>query len=129
METKRGSTQGRIDRPNKKIHCIKNKTMNFLQQLFGGRTKVDLKATIEEGAFLVDVRTRGEFLNGHVKGSVNIPLDSMPNQLGKFKNKKNIIVFCQSGGRSVQAKNILEQNGIANVINGGGWNNVNKFVK
>lgn len=103
--------------------------MNLFRQLFGGTATADLKSIIDEGAFLVDVRTAGEFANGHVKGSVNIPLDRVAGQLAKFKNKKNIIVFCQSGGRSVQAKNILEQNGITNVINGGGWNNVNKFVK
>jgi len=103
--------------------------MNLFKQLFGSTATADLRSIIEEGAFLVDVRTAGEFANGHVKGSVNIPLDRVAGQLAKFKNKKNIIVFCQSGGRSVQAKNILEQNGITNVINGGGWNNVNKFVK
>jgi len=78
---------------------------------------------------LVDVRTPGEFSSGHVKGSVNIPVDSIPNQLAKFKNKKNIIVFCRSGMRSSQAKNILKQNGFTNVINGGTWNNISQFVK
>ena len=103
--------------------------MNILQQLFGGGSKADIKATIAEGAFLVDVRTPGEFMDGHVKGSVNIPLDNLPHQLAKFKNKKNIVVFCRSGNRSAQAKTILVQNGIGNVINGGTWDHVNKFVK
>jgi phage shock protein E len=103
--------------------------MNILQQLFGGGTKTDLKATIAEGAFLVDVRTPGEFNTGHVKGSVNIPLDSLTQQIAKFKNKKNIIVFCRSGNRSGQAKTILEQNGFTNVVNGGTWEHVNQFVQ
>ena len=102
--------------------------MNIFQQLFGGYPKIDLKATIDEGAYLVDVRTKGEFAEGHVKGSINIPLDRVPGELAKFKNKKNIIVFCRSGGRSSQAKSILEQNGFTNVINGGTWNHVNQFV-
>ena len=102
--------------------------MNIFQQLFGGSPKIDLKATIDEGAYLVDVRTKGEFAEGHVKGSINIPLDRVPGELAKFKNKKNIIVFCRSGGRSSQAKSILEQNGFTNVINGGTWNHVNQFV-
>ena len=102
--------------------------MNIFQQLFGGGPKVDLKATIEEGAYLVDVRSPGEFADGHVKGSVNIPLDKITQQLSKFKNKKNIIVFCRSGSRSSQAKSILEQQGITNVINGGTWDHVNQFV-
>jgi rhodanese-related sulfurtransferase len=102
--------------------------MNIFKQLFGGGATVDLKGIIAEGAFLVDVRTAGEFAEGHVKGSVNIPLDRVQTQLGKFKNKKNIVVFCRSGGRSSQAKSILEQNGFTNVVNGGTWNNVNQYV-
>jgi len=103
--------------------------MGFFQQLFGGGQTADLKEIIEEGAFLVDVRTPGEFASGHVKGSVNIPLNTIPAQLPKFKNKKNIIVFCLSGGRSSQAKSILEQNGFTNVINGGTWLRVDQYVK
>lgn len=103
--------------------------MNLFQKLFSSTDAVDLKSIIGEGAFLVDVRTPGEFASGQVKGSVNIPLDSLPSQLSKFKNKKNIIVFCRSGARSEQAKSILIQNGIINVINGGSWDHVNQFVK
>jgi phage shock protein E len=90
--------------------------MNFLKQLFGGAPTADLKSLVDEGAFLVDVRSPGEFADGHVKGSVNIPLDRIVTQLGKFKDKKNIIVFCRSGNRSSMAKNLLEQNGIKNVV-------------
>ena len=103
--------------------------MNLFKQLFGGAAKADLKLIIDEGAFLVDVRTPGEFNSGHVKGSVNIPLDSITHQLAKFKNKKNIIVFCRSGNRSAQAKLILEQNGFTNVVNGDTWQDVNQYVQ
>lgn len=103
--------------------------MNIFQSLFGGGQTVDLKNVISEGAFLVDVRTPMEFAEGHVKGSVNIPLNNVASQLAKFKNKKNIVVFCRSGSRSSQAKSILEQNGFTNVINGGTWNHVGQFVK
>ena len=103
--------------------------MSIFGQLFGGSATVDLQEIINEGAFLVDVRTPGEFAAGHVKGSENIPLDTIPSQLNKFKDKKNIVVFCQSGGRSSQAQTILEQSGFANVVNGGTWNHVNQYVK
>lgn len=103
--------------------------MGLFSNLFGGGTTVDLQSIIDGGAFLVDVRTPGEFADGHVKGSVNIPLDKVTIEIEKFKNKKNIIVFCRSGNRSGQAKSILEQQGIANVINGGTWEAVNQYVK
>lgn len=103
--------------------------MNIFSQLFGRSQSVDLKPILKEGAYLVDVRTPGEFAQGHVKGSVNIPLDTIPSQLEKFKGKKNIVVFCRSGSRSSQAKNILEQNGFSPVINGGTWEDVNQYLK
>ncbi len=103
--------------------------MGIFSNLFGGGTTINLQSVIDEGAYLVDVRNPGEFAEGHVKGSVNIPLDRIQNELAKFKNKKNIIVFCRSGNRSSQAKSILEANGVKNVTNGGTWQQVNQYVK
>lgn len=101
--------------------------MNLFKQLFGGSPAVDLATLIKEGAFLVDVRTPGEFADGHAKGTINIPLDQISSQLSKFKNNKNIIVCCVSGGRSGQAKTILEKNGFTNVVNAGSWQNVAQY--
>lgn len=103
--------------------------MNIFQNLFGGGKTADLKAIIEQGAFLVDVREPSEFAGGSAKGAINIPLGSIAAELNKFKGKENIVVFCRSGNRSGQAKTILEQNGFKNVINGGTWQEVNHFTK
>ena len=103
--------------------------MNILNQFFSNTENSNLQKLISEGAFLVDVRTPEEFNGGNVKGSVNIPLDIISFQLEKFKDKKNIVVFCRSGNRSGQAKIILEHNGIANVTNGVTWDQVSVFVK
>ncbi|MEP7278365.1 MAG: rhodanese-like domain-containing protein [Bacteroidota bacterium] len=103
--------------------------MGLFSKLFGGNNTANLQSLINDGALLADVRTPVEFSEGHVTGSVNIPLDKVAVQLTKFKDKKHIIVFCRSGGRSSQAKLILEQNGFANVTNGGSWTNVRQFVK
>ena len=103
--------------------------MNILNQFFSNTENSNLQKLISEGAFLVDVRTPEEFNGGKVKGSVNIPLDIISFQLEKFKDKKNIVVFCRSGNRSGQAKVILEQNGITNVTNGGTWEQVSVLVK
>ena len=103
--------------------------MSLFQNLFGGGKIADLKAIIEQGAFLVDVREPGEFAGGTAKGAVNIPLGSVAVELNKFKGKENIVVFCRSGNRSGQAKTILEQNGFKNVINGGTWVEVNHFIE
>jgi phage shock protein E len=104
------------------------KMMSFLKKLFSNKEDNKMQEIINN-AFLVDVRTPQEFAEGNVEGSVNIPLNNLPNELSKFKNKNSIIVFCRSGNRSEQAKIILEQNGFANVVNGGTWQNVHSLIK
>ena len=104
--------------------------MGIFGNIFGGNSNNDnLGTLVNDGAFLVDVRTPGEFAEGNVKGSVNIPLDQVQNQLAKFKDKENIVVFCRSGNRSGQAKSILEQNGFNNVTNGGTWQDILSILK
>ena len=88
----------------------------------------NLAQIVNDGAFLVDVRSPLEFSSEKVKGSVNIPVDQIQNHLAKFKDKANIVVFCRSGARSSQAKAILERNGITNVTNGGTWQNVESLL-
>ena len=100
----------------------------FKKLLGGSINDQQLKEVIHQNAFLVDVRTPGEFTSGSAKGAVNVPLDRLENQLEKFKGKENIIVFCKSGNRSGQAKRILEKNNFRNVINGGSWQNVQTLL-
>ena len=76
-------------------------------------------------ATIVDVRSEGEFASGHVAGSINIPLDTVPNKVEEFKNmSKPLVLCCLSGGRSGKATAFLQQNGVDEVYNGGGWADV-----
>lgn len=83
----------------------------------------------QENVLLVDVRTPEEFGEGNVKGSINIPVDSIEQNLDKFRNQEQIVVFCKSGKRSTKAKSILEEHGFTNIINGGSWQDINALVK
>lgn len=100
----------------------------IIANLFKHNESPELKSAIQNGGFLVDVRTPAEFDAGHVQGSVNIPLDKITQHLNDFINKKQIIVFCETGRRSGQAKTILKRSGISSVINGGSWSDINKLV-
>jgi len=76
-------------------------------------------------ATIIDVRTPGEFMMGNVKGSINIPLDEVSSRVEEFKNiQGNVVLCCASGGRSGQATMFLQQNGLSNVYNGGGWQTI-----
>jgi phage shock protein E len=72
-------------------------------------------------ASVVDVRTPGEYLDGHYPGAINIPLNELPQRLDDFKEmKKPIVAYCKSGARSEMAVSVLKQNGFNEVYNGGG---------
>ncbi len=76
---------------------------------------------------IVDVRTPGEFMGGHVAGSINIPLNELPHRVDEFKNMKKVILCCASGGRSMQATGFLRAQGV-NCENGGSWLAVNNSI-
>lgn len=78
------------------------------------------KELISTGAVLVDVRTSGEFSNGHIKGAKSLPLDSLSRITKKIAKDKDVIVYCQSGSRSARAAGELKSMGYANVHNLGG---------
>ena len=64
-------------------------------------------------ALLLDVRTEGEYQNGHIPGAVNIPLDELRERLSELDQEKTLYVNCQSGLRSYLACRILSQNGFS----------------
>lgn len=99
--------------------------INILKKLFGFGPSVNYAELVKNGAIILDVRSKGEFAGGHIKGSVNISVDILRNNLVKLKDKNNtIITCCASGMRSATAKSILQSNGYVNVYNGGGWNSL-----
>jgi phage shock protein E len=73
---------------------------------------------------VVDVRTAAEFMGGHVAGSVNIPLNEIPQRMDELKRMGKVVLCCASGVRSKNAAMYLKQNGI-DCVDGGPWTNVN----
>jgi rhodanese-related sulfurtransferase len=98
--------------------------VTFIQKLFGPAT--DYKMLLEKGALIVDVRSPAEYQNGHIKGSVNIPVDQIKSKVEQLKAKNQpVITCCRSGARSGMAKSILKASGIE-VYNGGPWNTLHQ---
>ncbi len=99
----------------------------MFKTLFGlGGPNVDLGQKIKEGAVIVDVRSADEYRSGHVKGSINIPLDRIQDQLKKIDKSKPVITCCRSGARSGMAADMLKRHGY-DVYNGGPWTSVNNL--
>jgi phage shock protein E len=101
--------------------------IQFLKNLFGFGERTDLGALIANGATIIDVRTVGEYQNGHLKKSVNMPLNTLPNSLSKMDKTKPVITCCASGMRSASAKSLLKSYGFTEVHNGGSWTNLKQF--
>ncbi len=102
--------------------------INFIKNILGMGPKVDLKVLVKNGAQIVDVRTKGEFAGGHIRGSVNIPLQVLQANVSKLKKDKPVITCCASGMRSASAKSILKSMGFTEVHNGGGWMSLNNKI-
>ncbi len=102
--------------------------MSFFGLFGGNRESALIGDYLKDGAVVIDVRTAEEYKSGHVAGSKNIVLNTIPTVAGDIKamNKK-VITVCRSGARSGQAASFLKQHGI-DVINGGPWQNVAKYV-
>jgi phage shock protein E len=91
--------------------------------MFSGQTRQNdaLTAILQKQPLIVDVRTPDEFNSGHIEGAKNYPLQQLPQYLGVIKSAgKPVVVYCRSGARSSQAQQYLSQQGITEVVNGGG---------
>ena len=87
---------------------IENLAAGRLQQFFWDQVD-DLPR--DGSVNLVDVRTPGEYAMGHFEGFINIPVDSLRNNLQKLPKDKVTYVNCQSGLRSYLACRLLQQEG------------------
>lgn len=102
--------------------------MGLMDMLMGSTKKDKIKEMLDEGAVVVDVRSRAEFQGGHVAGSTNIPLQEIEKNVDKLIGlKKPVVLCCASGARSGQASSFLKSKGLV-CENGGGWTRVNSLM-
>ena len=72
-----------------------------------------------EDAVVLDVRSDGEFNQGHIVNAVNIPQKSVQDQLSKLDKYRDrpIITACRNGQMAVTVGNLLRKNGFEQVYN------------
>lgn len=95
-------------------------------KLFGNKAAT-IKEYLKKGGIIIDVRSPEEYADGHIKQSVNIPLDLLESNIQKLDKSKPIITCCAAGMRSNSAKNILKDHGFTEVVSGGGWKSLQKY--
>ncbi len=69
---------------------------------------------------LIDVRTPGEFAEGHVPGAKNIPLDQVLSRIDELPDGEEVYLVCRSGSRSARAAAALSAKGLKTVNVKGG---------
>jgi rhodanese-related sulfurtransferase len=76
-----------------------------------------------KGIMLLDTRTEKEYRQGHIPGSVHIPLADIGSKAKKLRKDKELMVYCQNGNRSIWAIKRLMGMGFTNLYNlKGGYN-------
>jgi rhodanese-related sulfurtransferase len=81
-------------------------------------------------ATLIDIREPYELeVDGNVQQAINIPMGEIPDKLEEIKEMpKPLVIFCRSGGRASSTLNFLKENGIEEVFNGGGFEDINEIL-
>jgi phage shock protein E len=80
-------------------------------------------ALLKKGALVIDVRTAGEFVAGHLPFAVNLPLNEIETAITRRVREKNqvLLLHCQSGMRSGAAMKKLKAMGYPHVYNLGSY--------
>jgi NADPH-dependent 2,4-dienoyl-CoA reductase/sulfur reductase-like enzyme/rhodanese-related sulfurtransferase len=82
--------------------------------VFNGTTPTlqwhELETARAAGAQVIDVRSGGEHGNGHIPGTLNIPVEELRDRLDEVQ-LENVVVYCQVGQRGHIATQILKANG------------------
>lgn len=93
----------------------------------GARQDIDtdtLAADLAAGRVpvLIDVRSDGEFRDGHVKGAINIPVEQLESRFAELERFRGgpIYVICEVGGRSARAADRLAEHGFRAINVDGG---------
>lgn len=72
---------------------------------------------VEKDACIIDVRERGEYANGHIKGAVNIPLSELRDRVNEIPKDQKVYLHCRTGQRSYNATLALQNLGYDKVYN------------
>jgi phage shock protein E len=83
-----------------------------------------------KGALVIDVRSEGEFRNGHLPGAINIPLGQLRDEITRRAPDKAqpLLLHCLSGGRSGMGQRVLKQAGYSHVFNLGSYGRAEKIL-
>ncbi len=110
------------------IYLIPIAAVGYLLWSRRSASTADVKALLEKGAQVVDVRSRSEFKAAAHPKSINIPLAELEKGSGKLDASRPVLVCCASGSRSGLAVSILKKKGFKEVHNLGSWRRIQSVL-
>ena len=99
------------------VHMAALVGLNLLDGRFRQVPVSAVRNLVENGAYIVDVREKGEYAASHLKNAVNIPLSELRMRLNEIPKDCPVYLHCRSSQRSYNAIMALYQHGFDNVIN------------
>ncbi|MCC6373139.1 MAG: rhodanese-like domain-containing protein [Bacteroidia bacterium] len=102
---------------------------NAVKELLHLTVSINYKDVLKNGGKIIDVRSHGEYMLGHINKSINIPFEELPYKLDELDRSKTMVLCCANGFRSASAKTLLEMHGFTHVINAGPWIQLNNEVQ
>jgi len=84
---------------------------------------------VVKNAIILDVRTHKEYQKDHIQGAINISLGTIKRQLVALDATQTYITYCSHGIRSVEAKNILKNQGFKKIYNGGAMSDLKTILR
>ncbi len=88
----------------------------------------EVKALLERGAQVVDVRTTAEFKGQSHPRAINIPLDQLEARAMELDRTRPVLVCCETGSRSGFGVSVLKRAGFAEVANLGSWRRIRTLL-
>lgn len=76
-----------------------------------------VRTLVENNEYIIDVREKYEYEQGHIKGAVNIPLSELRKRINEIPKDKKVYLHCRSGQRSYNAVLALQNLGFKNLYN------------
>jgi hydroxyacylglutathione hydrolase len=70
-----------------------------------------------QSLFILDVRSRGEWMAGHIEGAIHIPGGELPKRTAEVPRNIPVHVICGSGYRSSVAASVLKRAGFEQIVN------------
>ncbi len=81
---------------------------------------------INSGALVLDVRSAGEYAQGHIEGAINIPHTELAARLSEIDSNKDrpVVVYCAAGVRAEKAREVMMSAGYKHVYNARGYSDL-----